>query len=146
MENLLEKLKEVPLGAIPKIGTTPHKLLMLLLSRNVVSEDDIAYQLGLNYRGPLQRLMGSACQHWNILAIHGEDGLIKGRKLDPRHLSGDPHQDALARAERKAALAAKSHRDAMMGRVREPKALNRRVTAREELKVLKENAPVETEA
>lgn len=146
MDNLLEKLKGVPLVAIPKVGTNPHKLLMLLLNNSEVSEDNIARAIGRNYRSPLQHLMGSTFQHWNVLAVRGEDGLIKGRKLDPRHLSGSPQQDAMARAERKAALAAKSHRDAMMGRVREPKALNRRVIASEELKVLKENAPVETEA
>ncbi len=119
---------------------------MTTTSGNEVSEDEIAREIGRNYRGPLQHLMGSTFQYWNVLSVRGEDGLIKGRKLDPRHLFGDPQQDALARAERKVVLAAKSHQDAVMGRVRESKALNRRVTAREELKVLKENTPVETEA
>lgn len=146
MENLLDTLKGAPIAAIPKFGTNPHKLLMLLLSGDEVNEDDIAREIGRNYRGPLQHLMGPTFQHWNVLAVRGEAGLIKGRKLDPRHLSGDEQQDALARAERKVVLAAKSHHDAVMGRVRESKALSRRVTAREELKVLKENAPVETEA
>jgi len=72
-------------------------------------------------RSALQILRGDG-YHWLINSVFVEGVKTTYLQLDPRHLSGDPQQDAEARLIRKKLLKHESHEQSKQGRRREPKA------------------------
>lgn len=141
--SLQQLIKTTPAIAFPKANRNPYKLLMLLSSGAVITEDQIASAIGRNYRSALQSLMNEKYYFWNILPQYNDKGLIYGRKLDPRHLSEDPRLDAKARAERRLQLAQDSLKIAVNGNRAIAMALFEVEDAMAHLvEVLKENALV----
>jgi hypothetical protein len=97
-------LKTSPVSAIPKANTKAYRLLALLANGKPVPEIHILIELGGNCRSQLQALKNDTYGHWNIIPEFDDKGIIVSRRLDPRHLSGDPMLDARARAERRVEL------------------------------------------
>ncbi len=120
--SLQQLIKTVPQSAIPKTNTKAYRLLLLLSTGEEVMEEQILLELGGNCRSQLQALQNATYDHWNIIPIHNDKRLIVGRKLDPRHLSGNPKLDERARAERRMALAGTSLIQAVHEAARTPKA------------------------
>lgn len=123
--SLNEILKGAPVNAIPKSNTKSYHLLAVTIDglphkRNKLILDP---KLGESMRSALQDLRGDKLCHWlihsDICELTGE-GTIQ---LDPRHLSGDPEQDAAARRERRKQFKEVSAKEASQGRIREPKAI-----------------------
>ncbi|CCQ09297.1 hypothetical protein PALB_1340 [Pseudoalteromonas luteoviolacea B = ATCC 29581] len=123
---LIALVKAAPMEYIPKVGTQAHKLLTVLAVDGTAKRAELALDplFGENLRSPLQKLEGDQFGHW---LIHKVDGVLT---LDPKHLSGDPELDAAARRERRSKLKDKSHKDAVNGRKREPKAFEESTEAR----------------
>jgi hypothetical protein len=119
--NLLNILRAAPPIAIPKSDTQPY-LYLLMLSRGMVYESELREIFVGNQRSPLQALQGDDYHNWLINPIYDDNGKIIGRELDPRHFSGDPLLDNLARAQRRKDLKKISHKVAKQGRKREPRA------------------------
>lgn len=122
-DTLIKLLATVPAQFIPKLGTQPYRLLIRLLDGEAHKRGvlDRELQLNGNLRSPLQALEGDPL-NWNILNISFEGESQTRLKLDPRHLSGDQRQDAAARLERRIELKKASHKEALQGAKREPRA------------------------
>lgn len=140
------KLTAAPEWAFPEPDSKAHKLLMLMADGEPVSEDLMAREVGKHWGRAIQTLRDE--RHlWRLIPILDPSGLIKARRLDPRHLSGCPNQDHRARAERGAELARLSHKDAMDGHARLPRAIRTLEERRRELaELVKQDAPTEAEA
>ncbi|MFA0523896.1 hypothetical protein AB4517_09875 [Vibrio sp. 10N.222.52.C3] len=119
--------------AIPKYGTPARQLLDMYLTGAVVEEDEIVEVFGRNVRTLIQALRGDRYKNWRLINICDNDGVISARHLDPRHLSQDREQDALARAQRRKELKEVSHRQAMKGAARVERAFNELEDANNEL-------------
>ncbi|MFA0349673.1 hypothetical protein AB4486_22495 [Vibrio sp. 10N.222.55.C6] len=119
--------------AIPKFGTPHRQLLEMYLTGECVEEDEIVKVFGRNVRTLIQALRGDRFNHWRFISIYDSDGVISARHLDPRHLSQDRQQDALARAERRKELKSSSHRQAMKGAARVERAFDELQAASNEL-------------
>jgi hypothetical protein len=126
----------IPTEAIPAEGSPARRALNLYMNGGEIEEQALYNELGLNCRSLLQRLRGDRFLHWNLISIK-EDGEIIRRYLDPRHLSGDRYQDALARAERKKELKEDSHKEAMLGASRIGSAYEDLIEATQKLSELK---------
>ena len=134
---LSDILKAAPLEAIPKQFSYSYLYLKLLIQEQLcesifLSEKKALEVLGKDPRSARQRLMNEASNFWNIIPVYDDKGLIIGRKLDPRHLSGDPELDQAARRERQKQLRVISHKQAVQGRKREPKAFTEMTVANKE--------------
>ena len=118
-------LSNAPVKAIPKSNTKAFRLLSILIDgekhdRNRLILDPL---LGESMRSALQDLRGDKLLHW---LIHSDVCKRTGAKiiqLDPRHLSGDIEEDAVARRERRKQLKEVSAKEAMHGRIREARAI-----------------------
>lgn len=110
-----------PTHSIPSIGTKARKYLDLLFE-GVVKESEAMLLFNGNQRSPIQELGGDRFGNWSIETIENDYGIITARKLDDRHLSGDPNLDAEARKQRRKTLKETSHKQAKQGRIREPRA------------------------
>ncbi|MGL4712714.1 MAG: hypothetical protein ACRCWP_09195 [Shewanella sp.] len=132
----LNLLQTAPANSIPRSDTRAYKLLALLASGEPVPEARILADLGWHYRSPLQRLMKGACEFWNIIPVYDDKGVIEARRLDCRHLSGDPMLDARARAERRLELARMSFAQSIHEKARTGKASAELAEADEHLKSL----------
>ncbi|EKF9848561.1 hypothetical protein O1D25_001487 [Vibrio cholerae] len=131
---------EIPQKAIPKIGSPCRRMLDLFMTGEAIPEQLLCDEFGRNYRSHLQRLRGDRFQYWRFVEVR-ENGVIEGRYLDPRHLSGDRYLDALARAERRKELKKESLTEAIHGAGRTPTAYAELEAAKDELEALKRNAP-----
>ncbi len=120
--SLQQLFKTVPAYTIPKLGTKAYRLLVLLADGNAVNNEHILNSLGGNYRSQLQALQNKRYGFWNIIAEYDDKGIIVSRKLDPRHLSGEPKLDARARAERRVELAKESLEQSIHEKARVSKA------------------------
>lgn len=116
-------IKTAPASAIPKANTKAYRLLALLANGEPVPEVHILIELGGNCRSQLQALKNDTYGHWNILPEYSDKGIIVSRRLDPRHLSGDPMLDARARAERRIELARESLAQSIHEKARTDKAM-----------------------
>lgn len=118
---------------IPKLGTQARALLDMLWCNPELSIKQIENKFGINARSPLQLLMGQK-YHWLIHPIFDPDtGKIIARKLDDRHLTGDPKYDFKARLERRIKLTSDSRKQASRERKREPVAIRKEQVAKNEL-------------
>lgn len=132
--------KAAPATAIPKSNTKAYRLLVMLLSGEL-PEVHLLISLGGNCRSPLQALMNGTHDYWNIIPVYDHKHRIIARKLDPRHLSGDPMLDARARAERRYDLANDSLKQSIQEQARVNKAFAELIDAEANLLELqKENA------
>ncbi len=124
--------KEIPQNAIPEIGTVERAMLDLYMSGEHVPEQTLCDEFGRNYRSVQQKLRGDRYCHWLFIEVK-EKGVIEARYLDPRHLSQDREQDALARAERRQELRRESLLDAINGASRVQTAFDELEVANQEL-------------
>lgn len=124
---------------IPKPNSQSHKLLLLLLSNDEVSEAELTHTFNGRQRSPIQ-ILGGDKYCWNIINHTNERGVIFARSLDPRHKSGSLLDDIKARAERKSEYKQDSHKLAKQGRIRESKAFIESIRAKSELTDLVSNA------
>lgn len=128
----MKKLNEFEQCYIPKPNTQAYQLLLLLLERDQVPEAELTRLFNGRQRSPLQTLGGDRF-YWKVINHRNNKGVIFARSLDPRHKTGSKLDDAKARAERKKAYKEDSHKQATQGRLREPKAFNQSITAKQEL-------------
>lgn len=105
----------VALESIPPIGSKHRQMIDLYMSGEIVQEDTLCDKFGRNFRGVFQALRGDKYGHWRFVDIQDENGIIEARQIDLRHLSTDPIQDSLARAERRKELKADSFKEAVAG-------------------------------
>ena len=105
----------VNLNSIPPIGSKHRQMLNLYMSGEIVPEDTLCDKFGRNFRGIFQALRGDKYCNWRFVDIQDENGVIEARQIDLRHLSKDPIQDSLARAERRKELKADSFKEAVAG-------------------------------
>lgn len=131
---LSELFKTVPAEALPKVGTKPYHLLKILADGGLHERSNLVKDpiLGESLRDPLERLRHDKLSNWNVLSIPIPNSKSKALQLDPRHLSGDPAQDAAARREMKNRVKKKSHKDAENGRKREAQAFREMTEAQKE--------------
>ncbi len=135
-----------PAAAYPRKNSRPRLLLTLLLDGQEVPDAELYRKLGRNFRSAIQRLAGDRYS-WRIINVLDDEGVISARKLDPRHLTGCPIDDARARLERLNELKAKSHQQAMRERQRTARSALELQHAKERLvRFEQENAPSELEA
>lgn len=121
--SLTDLFKAAPLNAIPRLDSQPFVLLSILADGQVHTRESLVLQplLGESLRSAIQSLRGDGLRNWHIISVPLDNGKT-GLQLDPRHLLGDPELDSAARRERRKQLKRKSHKDAVQGRKREPKA------------------------
>ena len=90
----------IPSKYFPATNTQAYKFLCLLAGGDSVHYDVILRELGFDPRSARQHLVSDKFGlHWNIINSGGKKAVYS---LDPRHLSGDSHQDYQARLECKA--------------------------------------------
>ncbi len=105
----------VNLESIPPLGSKHRQMLDLYMSGEIILEDKLCDKFGRNFRGVFQALRGDKYRNWRFVDIQDENGIIEARQIDLRHLSKDPVQDSLARAERRKELKADSFKEAVAG-------------------------------
>jgi len=128
----MKELKDFNQYYIPKPNSQAYQLLLLLLEREEVPEAELNRLFNGRQRSPLQTLGGDGF-YWKIINHKNDKGVITARSLDPRHKTGSELDDEKARAERKKAYKEDSHKLAKQGRLRESKAFNQSITAKQEL-------------
>lgn len=131
---LTEIFKTAPATAIPNVNTQPYKALCLLATNGLTPTKEKTLDKYLsNTRSAIQALMNESHGCWNIIK-ETEKGSTRvlTRILDPRHLSGDPQQDAAARRERRKNYKVVSHKEAKQGSKRERKAFSEMTEAQAE--------------
>ncbi|WOD08097.1 hypothetical protein [Marinomonas sp. GJ51-6] len=112
-----------PLETIPTSkNKAPYIALKLLADGKTHARDELTKLLGETWRSGLQRLRGDDFQYWLIHSVKQPNSKITDLQLDPRHLSGNPVQDAAARLERCRQLKRDSYKEAQQGWKRLPKA------------------------
>lgn len=133
--SLITLLLTAPKNAIPPAHSRAYHLLRLLADGKEIKRNDLVKDpvIGELLRAPLQALMGEKHQYWNIRTRRATRNSLATIRLDQRHLSNDKSLDAKARIERKATFRSLSLEQAKLGRIRESKAINEYVKAREEL-------------
>lgn len=114
-----------PVSAIPSIQHKSAYITLELLSDGKPHHrEEITMKLGEPWRSGLQSLRGDRFGYWLIHSVKSPDSTTTLLQLDPRHLSGDPRKDAAARLERRKQFKQISHREALQGVKREPKAFS----------------------
>ena len=132
----------LPDWAFPQLKTRPREMLACLLGEKVIAESELCHRFGHNYRSAIQILEGKRyC--WRIENVLDEKGVIVGRKLDSRHLSGDPRLERAVELKQKSAEQAfREKRRASIARVELDIAMEQLAA----FDVENENAPTEVEA
>jgi hypothetical protein len=131
---LTDIFKTAPATAIPNVNTQAYKALCLLATNRLIptKEELLNKQLSCT-RSAINSLMTESHGCWNIINVTKKGSTkILARMLDPRHISGDPQQDAAARRERLKNYKSASHKEAKQGRIREFKAFSEMTEAQAE--------------
>ncbi|CUB05374.1 hypothetical protein [Marinomonas fungiae] len=122
-DTLTNLFPEAPLEAIPTSkGKAPYVVLKMLADGQLLERDELTKVLGETWRWGLQQLRGDRFGYWLIHSIKKPNSRFTVLQLDPRHLSGDAKQDAAARLEARRKLKRTSHKEAVLGGNRVPKA------------------------
>lgn len=138
MDNLHKPLTEVfkaaALEVIPEQNSNAYKLLKALADGKPHQRNNLALStdLGETMRSALQQLRSKSYGYWLIHSVKIEGTKKTLLQLDPRHLSGDTDKDRAARRERRKELGTESHKQAVQGRKREPKAFKEMTDAKKE--------------
>ncbi len=113
---------------IPPTTSPAYQLLALFADGENHKKTEIIALLGDDPRSALQQLRSERFGYWNILNV----GDVKGvYLLDPRHLSGNPTLDVMARLDRELTLRDKSYQQAVSEASRQGEALEKFMMARQ---------------